>query len=139
MLLRGPQRRFELNLVPGAGRENWCRIDVRVETPEARWTAADVCLKNDEVSCLAGWLEAAAVDQIHEREIDFLEPELSFAFPENNASLRVCFRDNLRPPWLKEEVDGRFFQDYPVTPADMQRAAASQRAQLLQGSKRRGG
>jgi len=77
---------------------NWLRIQVRVESGDANWTAGpDPCLLTSEAKALAEWLRAAAAGWLAPPE--FLEPALSFAvvrpLEERGIPLAVTLRHEL--------------------------------------------
>jgi hypothetical protein len=132
MRLHGPNVRFELRVSP-PGSEGWCRAEITVDTPKGHWSARDNCLRADEVSQLAAWLESTQRPPGDEAQIQFLEPELAFEYTGADLStIRVYLAWNLRPrsQWGSESEE--FAVDFPVTEKVRHQAAASLRKQVGQ-------
>jgi hypothetical protein len=132
MQLRGPQTRFELELlrVPRDSAE-WCGVHIKVETPHGRWAANDNCLQGFEVERLADWLDAIGRGTTTERECWFTEPELGFQVLDSDSKrLRVNLSWKFRPKWAPMDRVEDFHVEFPITGQVLQTAAEALRAQL---------
>ena len=124
MILRGPRGFFQLDVVSGPDSEGWCRVHVHVESPEGSWSARDACLQRSEVGRLAAWLQAVAEQKAGVGQLDFTEPELSFAF-DGKGSVSVHLSWNLLPSWAAHKPETLFCLEYPAEPGQLLKAAAS--------------
>lgn len=142
MKLKGPETLFELSIaskkIHPEGPWNWCRVRMRVDAPEGRWSAVDECLTGEEILLLCEWLEQIAdgndvawawspsdaeEGKVHLR---FVEPVLSFeVLDDPDRRLRVYFEHKFRPPWAGQDRKGDqdVYIDLPLCPIGLRRAA----------------
>lgn len=130
MIFRGPMIRLAITLRSGPDTEDWCRVQVTLDTATNRWSGIDPCLTGAEARKLAAWLDAAAAGAPVER-LEFLEPELAFTLDSERAGwLRVELRYNLQPNWADLPPEQPFYVLLPAEPGQLQRAALSLRSEL---------
>jgi hypothetical protein len=114
---------------------NWLNIRIDVESERGSWNATDPSLLTGDVEGLARWLDAVAEGRAQEREIDFLEPNLSFELRDESdggVTLRVWFELESRPSWAP--ADGAsardLWVDLDVSKRDVRRSASELREHL---------
>lgn len=100
-----------------------------------RWRSTDPSLLAGDVERLADWLEGGVEGPARDAEIDFLEPNLSFALYRasgDDVTLRVWFELESRPPWAPNDAAGArdLWLDLEVSSDDVRRAARDLREQL---------
>jgi hypothetical protein len=116
---------------------NWLIIRISAKTATGSWTATDPSLLTSEVVWLADWFDGIARGEEKDRELEFLEPNLSFELLETSsdrARLRAWFELELRPTWARSDAAGErdLHAELDVTHADLRRAAEALRTQLRQ-------
>ncbi|MEO8288130.1 MAG: hypothetical protein ABI670_17010 [Chloroflexota bacterium] len=114
---------------------NWLRIHMSVTLPEGAWSITHPFLLTQEVKDLADWFDAVDAHVQAEKEIGFVEPNLSFdvIYGANKESyLRVHFAAECLPPWARKSEYGTedVFADLPLSEIDLHAAADSLRHQL---------
>ena len=124
MILRGPKKKIELQIVSGPDNENWCKVEIRLDYDEGVWTSpVDPCLRGHEVIELAQWLRSVANGQPDTLELHFLEPELAFGFiSDSEPIVRISLRYSMSPPQIRDSSD-EFHFDIPAERNQLERAS----------------
>jgi hypothetical protein len=147
VLLRGRQGTLlELRLVgyqfPREAVDPWdsnsLLVSVRVVAPQGAWEVVDPCLTTWEAARVARWLVAVGrgADLVAGRPLGLGEPNVTLlarpvAGTPDRVEVRACFSLESRPPWLKAAAGSAdLCVDLDVARADLERAAASVRADL---------
>jgi hypothetical protein len=102
-------KHFELTLASGPDLEGWCKASVLIECEHGKWSSPqDPCLMFSELEGLEYFFNK--FDCLDDgKEIDFIEPELSFKWRQN--SLKIKLKYSLCPPWaVKEEGYALFIE-----------------------------
>jgi hypothetical protein len=106
---------------------NWLRILVTVKHPEACWTTIDASLLTYELKALGEWLRKVAEEDLRERCIAFMEPNLAFGvLPATGKpeTLRITLSHETAPPFmLGEERSDGFAIDFPLAEIDLKAAS----------------
>ncbi len=94
-------KRFELTLASGPDLEGWCKASVLIECEHGKWSSPqDPCIMFSELEGLQNFFNKS--DYLDNgKEIDFIEPELSFERRQN--SLEIKLKYSLCPPWAAKE------------------------------------
>ncbi|MFG0329692.1 MAG: hypothetical protein ACF8PN_07320 [Phycisphaerales bacterium] len=111
MLLKGVDgTEFELALIDDefpdlaedAEADHSAVVSFRVAMPEESWEETAPVINLFEIQSLLDWLDAIAEGRPHEREVELLEPNLSFAVldeSEETVAIRIGFHLENRPEW----------------------------------------
>jgi hypothetical protein len=122
----------------------WVKIHGRIVAPEGEWSFADESLMVDEIASLAAWLRDVAKGAAPEAGPEFLEPNLRFlaapapgglpTSPLDRIGLRIQFRGEISPPWIRGDAYKVWEEGYwlhlAVTPNQLE-AFASDLSRLI--------
>jgi len=134
---------FELRVLRYAyPRGRWLEIYTRATTERGFWEVTDPSLDVPEVGRLSKWLSAHSASRMKRNEVEFKEPNLSFAIVHNAGdvlTLRVYFELESRPPWAYSTSAGQrdLWIDLRVSPEDLMSAAEALTAELKNARHRR--
>ena len=129
MLLRGPKQ-TRLSLLFGRPHHegDWLSVTLNASVAGANWSAKGQYMVSGDVQRLAQWLDAVAGKDEKEKDIEFMEPEISFAICDSETRiLRVALRWKVRPPWPPHNRidDEPFYIDFPAEEKMLKIAAQS--------------
>lgn len=86
---------------------NWLLVNIRVDAPIGSWSATDPCLLTWEGHWLLNWLADITSTTERDREMRFLEANLSFVLADRRGEeveLNVECKDELRQPGTTSET-----------------------------------
>lgn len=118
---------------------NWLQVRLNVQHPRGNWRRMEPCLTTSDLSALISWFEAIQRMSEIESPLEFMEPNLSFAFIHDNdaPAIRVFFELECRPPWAPaldddvEDDEGTVYIDFAVDDVQISANIAALQAQLV--------
>jgi hypothetical protein len=114
---------------------NWLNVKIEVNKEQGNWSATDPSVLTYEIAELIDWLRAVSSGEYSERELEFLEPYISFHLaPAKGApdKLVVELTDYFVPPWADAGPFERYQIAFPLASIDLLGAAQSLESQLRQ-------
>jgi hypothetical protein len=85
---------------------NWLMIEISVNHPKGEWQSSDPSLLTYEAKAIADWLEKIAANEIAEKTLSFIEPNLSFELQDDKKHFRIYFELESRPSWAASDAAG---------------------------------
>jgi hypothetical protein len=98
---------------------NWLRIHIVVDSKLGKWESVDCILLTWEMEILTSWLNDIYCDREDSRELDFIEPNLSFKLLEKenyDAVIRINFNLESKPKSALD--DDEYYIDFKVSESD---------------------
>ena len=120
---------------------NWLNVKIEVNQEQGNWSATDPTLLTYEIAELIDWLRAVSTGEYSERELEFLEPYISFYLgPAEGApdKLVVELAHYFVPPWANDDPFERYQIAFPLASIDLLDAAQSLESQLSRYPQRAG-
>lgn len=134
------QASFELNIqnyqYPGLKTEgydsNWLMVQIKVNHPKGKWESVDPSLLTWELKEIAEWFEKIQKKEIVEKELVFIEPNLSFKLMGESKYIRIYFDLEYRPTWAASKIAGGedLWLDIEIENNNLTAAAEDLRRQL---------
>ena len=114
MLIHGAHNRsidfnlfaFEYSPVAFHPVDDWVEMDFHLKDEKQGWHVTDASLTAAEVMRLAGWLHDIGEKRTVQKDLYFMEPNLSFHLNYDYGKTKIIlitFNAELRPGWYKEE------------------------------------
>ena len=143
MLLKGPDGSFALEVLGyqfqrergDCDNDNWLSVRISVSHPKGTWTSVDPSLQTTEVAELADWLASIETAPAIDRDLFFMEPNLSFRLTsdeQGSRQLRVYFELECRPTWAPSQTapEEDLWLQLPVEAGQLRAAANALRGAL---------
>jgi len=114
---------------------NWLRVEIQATVRGRSWQSIDACLLTWELTSLIDWIEHIAAGKNADREVRFLEPNLSFTLNQKQGD-RVCFSVffelESRPSWAsaKGAPESDLWAELECSSRELQAWSAELREQL---------
>ena len=112
---------------------NWLNVKISVSQQAGKWSVIDTALLTYEVQSLIDWLRAVSARKYDDRELDFLEPCLSFQLSPAEGDpdkLVIKLSYGFRPRWVSEVLYEEYEIVFSLKSIDLMYAAESLENQL---------
>ena len=112
---------------------NWLNVKIDVRHEQGDWSATDPCVLTYEVAELIAWFREVSAGEYSQRQLEFLEPFLSFHLSPLEGvpdKLVIEMTHPFLPPWFTGDQFEQHQVVFPLASIDLLAAAQSLEEQL---------